>query len=120
MSIRKSTMIIAIVVVISVLSLGLSIYSLSKTESNKGIAQEDIRSFEVQLKDIRDYNYSMNTSFFEKEPVIERNIVKYSVFFTEEGAYNQFYFTLRNDGTKDIVVENIEIKGLDDYKIQKM
>lgn len=112
---KKNTVLLIIAFIVMVLSLTMSIYSLSNSE-NKGVASENISEVNCSITDIRDFNNSMNTAIFLKEPVVVSNSLIYSVSLKEKGAHNQFYFTLVNNGDKELKVDKIHIDGIDDYK----
>ena len=75
---KKNTVLLIIAFIVMVLSLTMSIYSLSNSE-NKGVASENVSEVNCSITDIRDFNNSMNTAIFLKEPVVVSNSLIYSV-----------------------------------------
>ena len=99
---------------ISILTLFPNLFDNFKTESiikraiDKGLV-------EIEVINIRDFNNSMNTSVFIKEPVVQNNSLVYGVSMSEKGAHSQFYFTLVNKGDKELKIDKIHIEGLENY-----
>jgi len=112
---KKNTFLLIIAFLVMVVSLTMSIYSLSNTDNNKGVAQENNNVSTCSIINIRDFNNSMNTSVFIKEPVVQNNSLVYGVSMTEKGAHSQFYFTLVNKGDKELKIDKIHIEGLENY-----
>lgn len=113
---KRNTILIFIVFIIAISSLIISIYSARKTDDNIGVATLNVTKFSCELSDIRDFNNSINTSIFSKEPRIDNNSVVYGVSLLEVGAHSQFYFTLSNNGTEDVIIDSINITGLEGYQ----
>ena len=111
---KKNTVLLIIAFIVMVFSLAMSIYSLSNSE-DKGVAQENNSISSCSITDIRDFNNSMNTALFINNPVAINNGLEYGVSLKEVGAHNQFYFTLVNNGNKELTVDKINIDGLGDY-----
>ena len=112
---KKNTVLLIIAFLVMILSLTMSIYSLSNS-SDKGVAQENTIISSCSITNIRDFNNSLNTSIFLKEPVIVNNSIVYGLSLKEKGAHNQFYFTLVNNGNKELKIGKIKIEGLDNYE----
>ena len=113
---KRNTILIIIIFIIAISSLIMSIYSARKADNGRGVATLNVTKFSCELSDIRDFNNSINTSIFLKEPRIDNNSIVYGVSLLEVGAHSQFYFTLSNKGTEEVVIDSINVTGLEGYQ----
>lgn len=113
---RKVTTIVILAMVLSIVGLTMCIYSLRVMDNNSGVATVNVSTFKMEYKEVRDMRYSLNTALFSKEPVLRNDQVHFGVTLNNKGSYAQFYFTLCNLSTDDVLIDKIQIDGLGEYK----
>ncbi len=96
-------------IVIGILSFALVFSNLTSSYSAK---KEIVEDFSYELRDISDLIHSETTTI-NKEPKIENKKINFQVNFQGKGDYFQFFFDILNAGTRNGVVKDIKILGLE-------
>lgn len=105
-----------VAVLISLFSLSLSFGALGTSNALKGTAIKNKKVWSVNIKNISTIAAGNEDVNVVHEPVVNGNVINYSMVLGHENEYGQFKFNIVNDGNIDARIKKINIVGLDDYE----
>lgn len=114
--IKKVTMITGIAIFLSVFSLSLSFGALGTSNALHGASIEKKEVWDIKYDNISTIVVDDNYVKVLKEPVVNGEVITYSISLSTTNNYGQFQFDIKNDGNVDAKVTNIIVDGIRDYE----
>lgn len=113
---RKITILALFAVVFSSVSLFVSYSSLDIKMNGNGVAQQVVNETNFHIDKVYGKEFFVEEDYFTKEPVILDNYtIDFGVNLNQVNSFANFYFDLSNTGTKDCIIKNIIIEGIEEY-----
>lgn len=108
---RKIKVLSVAALIVAVLGLTVAFAALSQTLTINGSANVDPGTWDIRLENIRDV-YAYNDAKFTTEPVINNDVINFSVELTKPGDLAYFMFDIKNHGTIDAKVNKLIQYGI--------
>ena len=110
----KIITILSMIVAVFSLGIGYSAYNINNEESGIATVIKDI--YDIKIDNINSELTSNENITFKEKPVSTYNEVFFSVANLIHENNISYKFDIINSGNIDIEIENIELKGIDNYK----
>ncbi len=103
-------------IIVSIISLGYSYSVYNSNNESSGIATIVENVYDIKIENINSEKTSNEDIAFKEKPVSTYNEVFFSITNLSYENSISYKFDITNSGNIDILIDNIELEGIEEYK----